>query len=97
MALLSRRRTAKPPRATDFWPFGGMILMAAAFFLYAVSGIVAPWWAVVVLLLVWVASFAVACSWWTTHPRRISVLAAGLVVLWFATLVGGGAWLGWTA
>ena len=50
----SRRRVAKAPQAVDFWPFGGMILMAAAFFLYAVSGIVAPWWAAVLLLLVWV-------------------------------------------
>lgn len=94
---MARRRVAKPPRAVDFWPFGGMIAMAATFFLYAVSGIVAPWWAVVALLLVWVAAFAQACAWWTPHPRRISALALGLVVLWFAVLVGGAAALDWTA
>lgn len=88
---------AKAPDAVDFWPFGGMILMAATFFLYAVSGIVAPWWAVVLLLLVWLAAFARACTWWSTHPRRITVLALGLTALWFAVLVSGGVWLGWSA
>ncbi len=95
--MRQRRRVAKAPQAVDFWPFGGMILMAAAFFLYAVSGIVAPWWAVVLLVLVWLAAFAQACAWWSPHPRRITVLALGLVVLWFAVLVGGGVWLDWSA
>lgn len=97
MAVFSRRRVAKPPRATDFWPFGGMCLMAAAFFLYAVAGTVAPWWVAVLLMLLWVVLFALACSWWTTHPRRITVVALGAVALWFAVIVSGGVWLGWDA
>ncbi len=83
--------------AVDFWPFGGMILMAATFFLYAVSGIVAPGWAVALLLVVWFVAFARACTWWSTHPRLISLLAVGLVALWFAVLVAGGVWLDWSA
>ena len=43
--------------------------MACAFFLYAASGLVAPWWGVVLLLLVWLVLFVVACAWWTPHPR----------------------------
>jgi hypothetical protein len=74
-----------------------MILMAATFFLYAVSGIVAPWWAVVLLLVVWVVAFVRACTWWSTHPRRITVLALALTALWFAVLTGGGVWLDWSA
>lgn len=71
--------------------------MAAVFFLYAVSGLVAPLWAVVVLLALWFAMFVACCTWWSSHPRRITVVALGLAVLWFAALNAGGAWLGWTA
>jgi hypothetical protein len=75
-----------------------MIAMAAVFFLYAVvSATIAPWWAVVLLVLAWVALFALCCSWWSTHPRRISVVAVAAVVLWFAVLAGGAAWLDWSA
>lgn len=95
--VLQRRRVARPPQETSFWPFGGMCLMAATFFLYAVSGIVAPWWVVVVLLGVWVGAFVQACAWWTPAPKRITVLAVGLTVLWFAVLVGGAAAFDWSA
>ncbi len=71
--------------------------MAAAFFLYGASALVAPWWAVMLLLLVWVLMFIKACSWWTPHPRRIVVLGAIAVALWFVTLLTGAAFLGWSA
>ena len=71
--------------------------MAAAFFLYAVSGTIAPWWAVLALLVVWVVAFVRACTWWSSHPRRITVLALALVALWFAVLVSGAVWLDWSA
>ena len=71
--------------------------MAFAFFLYAASGLLAPWWAVVLLLVVWLVLFVVACRWWTPHPRRVPLVAVVAVVFWFAALNAGGAWLGWTA
>jgi hypothetical protein len=71
--------------------------MAAAFFLYAASGLVAPWWGVVLLLLVWLVLFVVACRWWTPHPTRLPFLAVAAVVLWFAVVTAGAAWLDWTA
>lgn len=88
---------AKAPQEISFWPFGGMILMAAAFFLYGASALVAPWWAVTLLLLVWLLMFVKACSWWTLHPRRIVVLGVVAVALWFVTLLSGAAFLGWSA
>ena len=94
---MERRRVARPPQAVDFWPFGGMIALAATFFLYAVSGIIAPWWATVLLLVVWVGVFARACTWWATHPRWISLAAVGLTALWFVVLVAGAVTLDWTA
>lgn len=71
--------------------------MAAAFFLYAASGIIAPWWAVALLVALWLVLFVLCCTWFTTHPRRITVVAIGSMVLWFLVLVAGGAWLGWEA
>jgi hypothetical protein len=68
------------------WPFAGMAGMACAFFLYAASGLLAPWWAVVLLLVVWVLLLVVACAWWTPHPRRVPWVAVVAVVLWFAVV-----------
>jgi hypothetical protein len=79
------------------WPFVGMAGMACAFFLYAASGLVAPAWAVVLLLLVWAVLLVVACAWWSPHPGRLPFVAAFAVILWFAAVTAGGAWLGWTA
>ena len=71
--------------------------MAAAFFLYAASGLVAPWWGVVMLLLVWLVLFVLGCRWWTPHPKRLPLLAIAAMVLWFAAITAGSSWLGWTA
>lgn len=79
------------------WPFVGMAGMACAFFLYAASGVLAPWWGVMLLLAVWVLLLVVACAWWTPHPRRVPWVAVFAVVLWFAVVTAGGAWWGWTA
>jgi hypothetical protein len=79
------------------WPFLAMIGMAGTFFLYAASGLVAPWWAVVLLMLVWCALFLVATQWWTPHPTRMLWLPVIAVVVWFGTLVLGAALLGWSA
>ncbi len=55
MVGLGRRRRIKPvsdgPRGdVSFTPFLGMILIVSSFFLYAASGVVAPWWGVVVMI-----------------------------------------------
>jgi hypothetical protein len=71
--------------------------MACAFFLYAASGLVAPGWAVAVLLLVWLVLLVVAARWWTSHPRRVPLVALFAMVFWFGAVTAGGAWLGWTA
>jgi len=79
------------------WPFVAMMGMAGTFFLYAVSGLLAPWYGVVLLLLVWVVLFVVACRWWTPHPKLMLVLPGIAVVIWFAVLVLGEALFDWTA
>ncbi len=96
---LSRRRKVRPqnPDAISPRPFIGMALVATAFFPYAASGLVAPWWGVVLLLLVWLACFVLACAWWTPHPDRLPWLGVSALVLWFVLVNAGGAFLGWTA
>ena len=79
------------------WPFVAMMGMAGTFFLYAASGLLAPWYGVVLLLLVWVVLFVVACRWWTPHPQLMLVLPGIAVVIWFAVLVLGEALFDWTA
>ena len=69
--------------------------IAADFFLYAASGLVAPWWATTLLILLWLVLFVTACRWWTPHPRRLVWLAGSAAVFWFGVLVAGGRWLGW--
>lgn len=91
------RRRHPGPNATSPWPFVGMAGMACAFFLYAASGLLAPAWAVVVLLVIWALLLFVATAWWSLHPTWVPWLAVFAVVLWFAVMTAGGAWLGWTA
>ena len=97
-----RRRRIRPAADPDApgaspWAFTGMILMAASFFLYGASGLVAPWWAVVLLLLLWLVMFLLCCAWWTPHPKRLPVVGLVSMVVWFCALVGGAALLGWSA
>jgi hypothetical protein len=74
-----------------------MMGMAGCFFLYAVSGLLAPWYGVVFLLAIWLVLFVVACRWWTPHPKLTLVLPVVAVVIWFAVLILGEALLDWTA
>ncbi len=95
--MFSRRRRATSPREISPWPFVGMALMAAAFFLYGASGLVAPWWGVVLLMLVWLFLFVLCCAWWSPHPDRLPYVAVFAILFWFVALIAGGAWLGWSA
>ena len=79
------------------WPFVAMIGMAAAFFLYAASGLIVPIWGLTVLIFLWLVLFVTACRWWTPHPKRLLVLPVVAVVVLFAFVAAGGAWLGWSA
>ena len=79
------------------WPFAGMIGMAAAFFLYAASGLIVPLWALVGLMFVWLVLFVTACRWWTPHPKRVALLPLVAVLVWFAAVSAGAVFLEWTA
>lgn len=85
------------PRRTEVspWPFVGVGGMAAVFFPYAASGMVAPAYGVVVLLLIWGALFALACSWWTRHPKGSALVPLVAMGILFAVVWFGAAFLGW--
>ena len=90
MAIPQRHR-ASP------WPFVAMIGMAGCFFLYAVSGLLAPWYGVALLLAIWLVLFVVAMRWWTPHPARTLILPVIALVAWFGVLTAGEALFNWTA
>ncbi len=101
---LSRRRRVRrvaidPSNGTVIspWPFVGLVLIVSSFFLYAASGLLAPWWAVVVLMLTWVAMLVLCFVWWNTYPKRTVALGVVSFVWWFAAVTAGGLLLGWNA
>lgn len=83
--------------ATSPWPFVAMCGMAAAFFPYAASGLVAPWYGVVVLMMVWTVLFGLNCAWFMKRPKLTLVLPVVAFVVLFGVVAAGGAFLGWTA
>jgi hypothetical protein len=74
-----------------------MVGMAATFFPYAASGLVAPVYGVAALMAIWVAFLVIACRWWTRHPRLVPVVPLVAVAVLFAAVWFGGAFLGWSA
>ena len=71
--MFSRRRVATAPKSISAWPFVGMSLMAADFFLYAASGLVAPAWAVAALLVVWLRALRALLSLVDAAPEAAGV------------------------
>lgn len=102
MAAFQRRRRIKPvadgPRGqVSFAPWLGMILIVSSFFLYAASGLVAPWWGIVLMVLVWLVLFVLCCMWWTPYPKRLVWIGLVSYPLWFCLMVGGALVFGWEA
>ncbi|WP_122817995.1 hypothetical protein [Nocardioides pantholopis] len=85
------------PNATSPWPFVGMAGMAAVFFLYAASWLVAPWWGVAGLLALWLVLFVQACRWWTPRPTWVLAVPVVAGVAWFVVILAGAVWGGWGA
>ena len=80
------------------WPFAGMIGLACVAFVIGATPLVvpAPWWAVALLVLLWVAALLLAIGWFTRRPRTVVAIPVVLTLVWFATVVGGARYLGWS-
>jgi hypothetical protein len=61
--------------------------MACAFFLYAATGLFAPWWAVTLLLVVWALLLLVACAWWSRRPTWVPAVPVAALLLWLAVVL----------
>ena len=69
--------------------FIGMALLTAVGFVILASLTFLPWWAVVPLTLVWLVLMrAAGAVWFTTHPRRVLLTPAWLMLLWLAVALG---------
>ena len=55
-----------------------------------------PWWALAGLAVVWLAALALSLAWFTRRPRTVAVLPVVVALVWFATVVGGARYLGWS-
>jgi hypothetical protein len=100
--VFERRRRIRPVAdgpapAISPVPWIGMVLIVSSFFLYAASGVVAPWWGVAVLVATWLVMFVLCCIWWTPHPGRTLWVGALSFPIWFLLLVGGALLFGWRA
>jgi hypothetical protein len=74
--------------AGPFIAIGGLVVAA---FLYGYSAIALPSFVhSVVLPLCWLLLLGLAFAWSARHPRRVVVLPAIAIVLWFAVLLAGG-------
>ncbi|MDP9823757.1 hypothetical protein [Nocardioides massiliensis] len=49
------------------------------------------------LLAVWTVHFVLAVRWFSAKPYAVLLLPVPAVLIWFAAMLAGGAWLGWSA
>jgi hypothetical protein len=80
------------------WPFAGLIGLACVAFVIGATPLAvgAPWWAITLLALLWLAALLLSIAWFTRHPKVVALVPVVLAVVWFATVVGGARWLGWS-
>lgn len=74
-----------------------MLGHVAVGFFYAASGLLAPLWAVIALLVIWTGLLVLAIVLLRRRPAWTLLVPAVAVLIWFATISAGDAWLNWTA
>lgn len=80
------------------WPVAGLIGLACVAFVIGATPLAvgAPWWAIGLLVLLWLGALLLSVAWFTRHPLAVAVIPLLLSLVWFATVVGGARYLGWT-
>ena len=80
------------------WPIVGIVGLACVAFLMGATPLVvaAPWWAVTLLALLWVVALLLAIGWFTARPKVVATIPVVLALVWFATVLGGARFLGWS-
>jgi hypothetical protein len=89
-----------PSSATPLspWPFAGLIGLACVAFVIGATpvAVAAPWWAITLLVLLWIAGLLLSVAWFTRRPKLVVLIPVVLSLVWFATVVGGARYLGWS-
>jgi hypothetical protein len=79
-------------------PWIGITGMVCVLWLYGASKLAgASTVALVLLLLLWLVQFALACRWFSRRPYAVLAMPVVALALWFAVILAGGAFLGWSA
>jgi hypothetical protein len=80
------------------WPFAGIIGLACVAFVIGATpvAVAAPWWAIALLALLWCAALRLSVAWFTRRPKAVAFIPVALALAWFATVVGGARYLGWS-
>ncbi|MCD6639998.1 MAG: hypothetical protein LT071_08810 [Nocardioides sp.] len=89
---------AAPRAPISAWSISGLVGLAGVLFLIAATRVAVgmPWWAVALLVLAWLVSLVLALAWFSRRPRAVAALPVVLGLVWFATVVAGARWLGWS-
>lgn len=80
------------------WPIAGLVGLACVAFLIGASQVATrvPWWALLGLAVLWLVALVVALRWFRSRPRSVVLLPIGVTLVWFATVVAGSRWGGWS-
>jgi hypothetical protein len=72
--------------------------MAAVLFLIGATTVAvgAPVWALVALVLVWGWALVLCLMWFTRRPKVVVLVPVAVSLVWFAVVVGGAKYLGWS-
>ena len=77
------------------WPFVGLTVIVSAFFLYAASGLLVPWYLWFPLMFVWLVLFPPTLREWGEKPMRPLQLGLAALAVWAVVVVGGGVLFAW--
>jgi hypothetical protein len=75
---------------------GGLLHLFLGFFVLA-SGLLAPWWAALLLIALWGALWLPIWRWRRDHPFRTMLVPFAMATIWWAVMMAGDTWFGWTA
>lgn len=75
--------------------FGAVLHLVVGLFVFT-TGLVAPWWAWFGLMGVWLVGARLMWRW-RGAPIRTMLVPFGTAAVWWATVMAGDVWLGWTA
>jgi hypothetical protein len=78
-------------------PWVGMAGLVSVLWIYGASGLLGPDWLPAPLVAFWLVLFVLGCRWFSRRPYAVLLLPVVALAVWFAVVMAGATWLGWTA